>query len=489
MLYAAFVVWRAPVWTVDDAYIVARYAENLVRHGALAFNAPPDTGAAMGSARVEGFTSPLSVAVAAAAVALGHSPMLVLKALGCVAFVGAAPCIFLLARELRAPAAGGLVALVNATYAEHATHAVSGLETEVFVMAALLTLWAFAVALRASDAPVLPLAVLGSVVTWTRPEGIAAATILLGIVLVSRRHERPSLRSGLRAAALGLFGPTMALVVGRYAYYGALVPNTFLAKGKEWNAAHLRALASLVDDYILDGVVVAFVVAVAAKLWSGRVTGLSLQKRALLLAPVLVVAMHAIAYGRSEPLMDYGRRFAFHSLPFLLAVLVVAISSALANAPTRATKAAVGVVILVTVTRSPVLAEREANYTTGYARATRDLYEPTAAWIGAHAAKTATLAVYPDAGIIPYRTGLPTIDFGRLNDATLARSRDPGAVARYFFDHMPDFLVVQQPREGRLYEPAAEALVADRRFAESYELSASFAGRNGAALLVYAKRP
>ncbi|HLZ09167.1 MAG TPA: hypothetical protein VKT80_11300, partial [Chloroflexota bacterium] len=55
--YAAVELWRYPRWTVDDAYIVFRYAKHLVEHGQLTWT--------VGADPVEGYTGivlPLLVA-------------------------------------------------------------------------------------------------------------------------------------------------------------------------------------------------------------------------------------------------------------------------------------------------------------------------------------------------------------------------------------------------------------------------------------------
>ncbi len=81
------------------------------------------------------------------------------------------------------------------------------------------------------------------------------------------------------------------------------------------------------------------------------------------------------------------------------------------------------------------------------------LCAPTATCIVDHTAPNATIAVYPDAGCVPYRSRRRTIDFGRLNDAALARStRAPADVAAYFFVNDPDVLVASRPRPGELWD-------------------------------------
>jgi hypothetical protein len=101
----------------------------------------------------------------------------------------------------------------------------------------------------------------------------------------------------------------------------------------------------------------------------------------------------------------------------------------------------------------------------------------------------ATLAVHPDAGIVPYRTGLRTIDFGRLNDAYLAReARAPADVAAYFFANAPDAWMVSQRGPDRLWDDGAEAIAHDVRFERLYQSVSESLSADGRGVRLYARR-
>jgi hypothetical protein len=108
-----------------------------------------------------------------------------------------------------------------------------------------------------------------------------------------------------------------------------------------------------------------------------------------------------------------------------------------------------------------------------------DEYLPVADLLRERLPSSATLICYQDAGAIPYYTGLRTIDFGRLNDAFLARE-NPDLKARvdYFFSHHAD-AVIMTSESGQEYTYLDEALAirADPRF-EQYQLIRVFG--NGA---------
>src|SRR5438094_461628 len=66
--YSARTLFVFPRWTVDDAYITFRYAENLALHGALTWN--------LGGDPVEGYTGVLLPIILAGLIRLGVEPIL-----------------------------------------------------------------------------------------------------------------------------------------------------------------------------------------------------------------------------------------------------------------------------------------------------------------------------------------------------------------------------------------------------------------------------
>ena len=487
--HAALALRRAPAWTVDDAWIVVRYAENLAHHGVLAFN--------LDGPRVEGFTSLSAVLLASLASVLHVAPMKAMVVAGEIAFLLGGALVLALGRSVRAPPlAAGAVAVVHLTLAEHVTHATSGLETEPFIALGLALALTAARALREPRCSIVPVAIVGFVLTITRPEGAAAAAIALAIVLQARARDRAVLRrDAVRAAAW--YALPMALVTAwRIMTYGSVVPNTYFAKRTGWNGAHVGDLWTLVNAHFLDLVVVAMAAVAVVALVAGRGPRIWQHERRMLTIAALVLLAHLAAYARSEPMMDFGRRFAMHGLPWLDVGALVAVSVALRSlrrAP--GALAAAPALVIVLAVGSAVLRGRDAEATeagrmTSYARAMDLLCAPTATWIVDHTAPDATIAVYPDAGCVPYLSRRRTIDFGRLNDAALARStRAPANVAAYFFVNDPDVLVASRPRPGELWDDGAQAIVADPRFQTGYELAFQRDTAEGVGYVVYRRRP
>lgn len=441
-VWAAFALKRAPYWVVDDAWIVARYADHFVATHRFAWN--------IGEPPVEGFTSLLAMLVAVGATWLHMSAVNVTVGLCQAAYLSSGALVLWLGRSLRAPApAAGMIAVAHLVMAEHVTHATSGLETELYLALCLLLATFAARALRGHS--VVPLALVGFLVAITRPEGMAAAGIAI-LALTSRRR-----------AALAWFGvPLAGVFAWRFLTFGALVPNTYFAKRAALNAAHLRDLWTLVNEHYVD----LFVVSVAIVVIGG-LRPFARAERRLALAAVAIIVVQAFAYLRAEPVMDYAKRFAMNDVPWLDVLALVAVSAAL-----RARRLGVLFAIaVVTVAQRATTRERfETSYMTHYEEATQMAVIPTAHWVDEHVPKNGTVAVYPDAGMLPYLTKRRTIDFGLLNDPKLARAHSPAEVVAYFYEQQPDVLVVSAPKPPNYFDEGADAIVSSWRFPGEYEL-------------------
>lgn len=236
------------VFLCDDAYISFRYAANFAASGELAYNLEP-------LERVEGYTNPLWVW---------------LLAIGELAGIGSPQ----LAPVLTATASA-LALLLTAGCLREAQRCLGGAEPragEVFLPAAWLALtpefvvWGSG-GLEGSCALALGLAAWLNALRgrWSWSAGFAAAAVLtrpdaavwvgiglLAVLLAMRRIASPQLpdrRALSRAVAIGAL-PVIGLFVFRYAYYGALWPNTWAVKSSgaelrmDFGVAYLRAWAT-----------------------------------------------------------------------------------------------------------------------------------------------------------------------------------------------------------------------------------------------------
>ena len=223
-LLAAFTALALAHWSdeVDDVYIDALHARNLVEHGEIRLGS--------GEGPVEGFSSPLNVGLHALAYAL-HLPGVIelAKARALLAANAAILLTYFLLRRLevgRALALFGAAALAFSACFQY--WSVAGLETPIYALLLILALDGLVrVPHRVSSA--VPLGLLAI----TRPEG-AVFTCASIVFLVGRAWRAGALdREFWRRCSrwLGL----VALLAGpyflfRWLYFGALLSNTYLAK-------------------------------------------------------------------------------------------------------------------------------------------------------------------------------------------------------------------------------------------------------------------
>ena len=229
-------LWTA-AWpfTVDDAYIAARYAARLARGLGYTFNAGPPT---------DGVTGPLWLLPLTLAAWLGLDLPWVAKLTGCLA---SALSLAAVLRRVGARAQGRIatwIALaVGCTSAPFVVWSVAGLET------GLATLCVTSLVLSVSARPVPRTYLAGlafAALAWLRPELLGLGCVLL-LALVP--HGR---RAWLRAGCVAATGVLLLLAL-RLALFGQVLPLSVAAKpamlgnGVTYvGAALLRARAQLV---------------------------------------------------------------------------------------------------------------------------------------------------------------------------------------------------------------------------------------------------
>ena len=268
----------------DDAFIAFRYARNLARGNGLVFNP--------GFERVEGFTSPLWVALLAALDALGLAPESVANALS----LGLTVVLWaLLARASRRVLPEGAPAWIAvlpvawlAVTRSVAVWSTGGLETRLFEVLVLAGVLRLAAELDAPNdprsGPTPWAAVWLGLACWARPDGflVAAATLTAAAAWSVRRRRFDARRAASSTAVfLAIVGAQFAL---RLAYFGAWLPNTYYAKvdGQTWWGMGVRYLTGFAMEYA----VVLWLPLIVAGIWSFVRGGASLLP---LLAGVAVV--------------------------------------------------------------------------------------------------------------------------------------------------------------------------------------------------------
>jgi hypothetical protein len=194
--------------------------------------------------------------------------------------------------------------------------------------------------------------------------------------------------------------------------------------------------------------------------------------------------------------MNYSERFAYHLFGFSMLVVLLAIGEFFRHfanitvaRPIYSTLFILsGIGLFLPFAHALERHPGEKAYRFNYSSSAKTHYQLVADWIKREIPPNATLAVYPDAGIVPYSTRLRTIDFGKLNDTYLARAgSDPQKTVDYFFERKPDVLMIALTGGlERTYEKTGDVLLADSRFS-AYRL-ALLTTNHGTGLAVFVKR-
>ena len=432
----------------DDAYISFRYADNLLHGHGLVFN-PGE--------HVEGYTNFLWTVLFVPVLALGLDPTLPAMLLGMAA--GAA----LLWSAWEAGGRRWLAPLLIATFPGLSLEGVQGLETVFF---------AFLVCQALRPGP--RWALWAGLAALTRPEGYA----VFGLLWLLRPSARAALAFGALAAPHRLF---------RVLYYGDIVPNTFHAKAGDpallQGSALGRGLRYLRDVFLA-----------AAPLFVG--VGLSAARRA-----------PAEPQDTPPPLREAALLSAF----FLLYVLVVggdfkgtgrfvipilgplALLAQAALWQPAALRA--GAAVLAVLWALPGL--RQMHTFAGQRAEAIPPIRAAGLCLGAQVPPDTLIATHA-IGLVPYYSGLPTIDMWGLTDRTIARA-DVGGLGVGKAGHERHDYAYVLDRKPRLIVPgptlisAAPQALADPpefgpRFAEQYEPRSLYCEEAGFYLNVWVRR-
>ena len=485
-LYAVLALAWFPKWTADDAYITYRYAENLAHHGQPTWNAGLDP--------VEGYTGVALPVILAGSIAVGADPDVASKTLGVLAFLLLALTTWRLCGRLSVSPLGKSAVLAGLCTAPFMfTHALSGLETVLFMACVVLAVdraSAVELALRFERSLWLELSASTLVAGLIRPEGVALSCVLVIACLCAEARRRPALTtpdryggvertlvvlSTLRALGIwvGVFAlPGAAYFAWRASYYGQLLPNTFYAK------LH----TGFVIESLVDAAKFA-VVYLAAPMSVALVAVATVRRRAFVALAGLPwrTAIAAIAFGavclalysRSALVMNFGFRFFVPFYPIVLIGTAAVATHALRGVPAgRARTLVVAAIAVFVVAQTGVHARllgRIAREAAATERLLTDEHRKVGQFLRDRLSADATIVVVVDAGAIPYYSGLRTIDFGGLNDEFLShrfRDRTPKSdIVDYFFATNPSAIVFTSRFKDRIEGPEPVRVQDDARFA------------------------
>jgi arabinofuranosyltransferase len=418
-------------FTVDDAFITLRYAKNLAAGIGLTFNSGP--------IHAEGYSSPLCTVFLALPHLAGIDAVDFAKAVGVA--LSAATLVVVARTALlvhRGPGAGVVAAMAAALLAATPTfalHAVSGMETALFIFVVSVF---FLASVTLGEAPsrvrLTVLAALGLALGLTRPEGnlIAAAAY---VVLLARCMGRR--RALLGTVALIHILPGALYFLWRWAYHGLPFPLPF----------YVKLAANGGPRGISD--VMGFLSTYGIRLGLLGIAGLPVILRR---APAALAGIAALFlfFLFPEHLMGYEHRFLIASVPLFAIAAALGVASLwrwgaflgrLRILPAAFALAAAAHALLGLAPRA---LEWSREYTHGLARAHIALGHRLAARFRDG---RCVLAI-ADAGAVPYYSGCTTIDTFGLNEPVIARGGRGDA--DYVLRQSPDVLVLISADRDRL---------------------------------------
>ena len=405
--------------TSDDAFISLRYARNLAEGYGLVFNPGGD--------RVEGFSNPVFTLISAALLRLGAAPLTTVKMIGLSAWMALVLICAGFARDLgrKNLMAGVVAAMLLAASTFPAIWAVAGLETLLHALIVTVAVWV--AGRECADGRVRLTPMLFVLVAASRPEGalLAAAAATTQLVALRRQAFAVICSWTVRFAL-----PTALLVAARYAYFGAVVPNTYGAKvflGSETLAFGLEYLAG----FLRDGGGWIAALALAGLILGVR--GLPRARPAIAcVAAVLVAQIGFVIIVGGDAMLAY--RFALPVYPLLVVLAAVAIASGVHRFGVVATLVVTLAVAGASMWQQQHGIERSnRRYWLVHDRPSwRYLFGENVegTWLAAHAAcaryirehaAPGDVMVVTEAGLIPFQTGLDTVDLLGLNDRWIAR--------------------------------------------------------------------
>ncbi len=430
-------LWANRAFYHDDAFIMLRYARNLLQGKGSVWN-PGE--------RVEGYTSFLHLMLTAAAGALGVDLLTAARLVSALAF-GLLVWVVLAAGAREASGAWRwLPAAATATAWPLLIWIEGGLETALF---SLLITAGLALTLRAAESPGRAAAagLHFALAALTRPEGLLFAAVAGLWLAVEGRKQR-------RGAPVMAFGSALLVLLlphelWRLSYYGDPLPNTWYVKGTGggWDRIkHGLAYAggfAAAPPFLVPGILAA-----AA---ASRLRGAAFDRRVVLLLlatggfagyVVLVGGDHMTAYRFLAPLIP--------ALALLLALVASPASGALPG----------GRLALTVLLAAAALQ--------GFPHALNPRKADPAAYkgrlVGLYIAShwpAGSLVALNTAGTTPYfAPEMRCIDMLGLNDRTIAHRESPPVKAEwqrvpghakgdgaYVLSRRPDFIIVG-PAEG-----------------------------------------
>jgi hypothetical protein len=467
--------WKVRAFTVDDAYISFRYAENLANGHGLVYNI---------GERVEGYTNFLWTVLLALFHRLGAPVPATAKILGAISACAALVPAFLLSKRLRPlQHAPSLAPWLLASSFLLTGYAVFGLETPLFVALVLTGTELF---FREEDADYagrkkFPLSgLIFALAALTRPE----APLFFGLLVIWQERAIFDRKSLLRIAVFA--APVALHLLFRKSYYGAWLPTTLSAKTGDFTQ-QLRGGSDYIRTYLLHASPIIWI-----GLGSVALSILRQKRDGISIAAMGSVFVFYVLLVGGDWMPFY--RFLAPAEPFLFLLADDALRGLLERRERAVTLGAVAFATLVAVMRISTLTAAQRKIIHEEKVFWDDAAGRTAEWLVKNA-EPGPIGIL-DIGYVGYRTGFPIVDMLGLLAPEIAAL--PGGYTWKVGEGYTDAVFKRNPRyflviaSGRSCQtattPAGRALMSDERFRTGYRLREPITLRSGNAWCIYEKR-
>lgn len=474
LIYAIWIVIIFPKWTVDDAFITFRYAENLANHGVLSWN--------ISGAHVEGYTGIALPVILAGFIKLGISPVLTSHLIGLVFFFLSGILLWLIFRKLNVSIlVSGIVIFLFATNQVLFTHAFSGLETVMFLGIILASIYAFLIRISTKKYSFkydLYLSLSLFLASLIRPEGLALSIVFFCTAFFFiYKHNKEKTRKFVTGFLLFYLIPSLFYFYWRWNYYGYLLPNTYYIKSTSgFSFSNFGDTSRFFRTFFAVPLVGAFMIISSEMDWLWDKIKLFFDKKIiyLVVANFIFVFLLLLEVFHSHLTMNYAGRFYIPFLPaiwILIALLLEFGYRALLEAKIKRplgyifTLCFLGILILYQTLFQISKIKEEYNFAENYKLLLETEHISIGKLLKDIIPSSEKLTVYMDAGAIPYFSQLQSVDFGGLNDLILAHDKlTPVERIDYFFSSRPGAVVFTSSSPDRLDNPETQTMVDDPRF-------------------------
>jgi arabinofuranosyltransferase len=456
---------RLWTFTIDDAFITARYARNLARGFGALYNP--------GEAPVEGTSNFLYVVLLSLAEISGLIEAVTFaKLIGVLGGLGILVVSYHCARALGADRALALLpATLLLSNSSFLFWTVGGLETNLY---AFLLLESFYLLLLADEIRRNWIwgGICAALAVLTRFDGLLIVpALLVGAALLPRRRQAFAIALGV---LLVIVTPWL---LWKHVYYGTVFPNCGFAKARMYidprqPVAALRLLLVGPERFHQQLFLTQNAPLVVLSLVFGAACLVVRDHRARSMAFLVTTAAFLVVtmtgYLNVKVWMP-GHRYQIPLLPILAIGATIGVERVLRVAGSaRAGPAVVTFVALLALvhrTHQP-LGDNLLRYADRYRAWLQRDHRVTGLWLRDHTPADAVIGIY-DAGVVPYLSERNTIDLGGLNDstvATLLRSKQVERAVVYVLERQPSYLILVRQF------PVDRGLLASDEFTQRYRL-------------------